>query len=124
MHSEARCRKRRVTCGSGSEKVGRMQDSSHILGDMSAIRRRMERDGYLFLRGFLPRKKVLETRRTILELARIPSDAIRRVSDEYRPLEVLIHKTPSLRLLDRQDIASHPKVLESVNANPSPTLSG
>ena len=44
-------------------------DSTDILMDGKALASRMDRDGYLFIRGLLPREEVLALRRQFLELA-------------------------------------------------------
>ncbi|MSO91504.1 MAG: hypothetical protein EXR01_08060 [Acetobacteraceae bacterium] len=49
--------------------IGPFLDSTAILMDGEALGARMERDGYLFIRGLLPRDEVLAVRRQFLELA-------------------------------------------------------
>ncbi|MBM3491230.1 MAG: phytanoyl-CoA dioxygenase family protein [Alphaproteobacteria bacterium] len=44
-------------------------DSTGIAHDGAALRQRMAADGYLFLRGLMPRQAILEVRRQLLELA-------------------------------------------------------
>ena len=44
-------------------------DSTELVDDGPALAKRLERDGYLFLRGLLPRKAVMEVRRRLLEKA-------------------------------------------------------
>jgi len=44
-------------------------DSTPIAGDGAALAERMARDGYLFVRGLLPRRAVLDVRRQLLEAA-------------------------------------------------------
>ena len=44
-------------------------DSTDLLSDGPSLSGRLERDGYLFLRGLLPRDAVLEVRRRLLEKA-------------------------------------------------------
>ena len=44
-------------------------DSTDIVDDGPALAGRMERDGYLFIRGLLPVDTVLDLRRQLLELA-------------------------------------------------------
>ena len=44
-------------------------DSTEIAGDGAALGERMARDGYLFVRGLLPRAAVLDVRRQLLEIA-------------------------------------------------------
>src|SRR5690349_16409380 len=51
----------------GGSYLGILRESSDILGDMPALRARMEEDGYLLLRGLHRREKVEAARRLILE---------------------------------------------------------
>ncbi|MFX3635669.1 MAG: phytanoyl-CoA dioxygenase family protein [Candidatus Pristimantibacillus sp.] len=44
-----------------------LKDSNDILHDVSALRERMEEDGYLLIRGFHDRDKVMDARKSILE---------------------------------------------------------
>ena len=44
-------------------------DSTDLIGNGPALAGRLRRDGYLFLRGLLPRDAVLEVRRRLLEKA-------------------------------------------------------
>ena len=44
-------------------------DSTDLIGDGPALAERLRRDGYLFLRGVLPREAVLEVRGRLLEKA-------------------------------------------------------
>ncbi|MBV7333008.1 phytanoyl-CoA dioxygenase family protein [Chloroflexi bacterium TSY] len=48
------------------QKFGELRESNHILSDETALRTRMRDEGYLFFRGLLDRKEVLEARREIL----------------------------------------------------------
>lgn len=47
-------------------ELGELRDANGLLGDMEALRARMREDGYLLLRGFHPRRKVMEARERIL----------------------------------------------------------
>jgi hypothetical protein len=49
------------------EAFGELRDSSHLAHDGESLRARVEEDGYLFLRGFFQREKVLAARRFIVE---------------------------------------------------------
>ncbi len=44
------------------------EDSTPLLNDRAALRQRMDRDGFFFLRGLLPPEPVLDLRRQILEV--------------------------------------------------------
>jgi hypothetical protein len=54
---------------SSSEPMPEFLDSTDLLEDGPALRDRMARDGYLFLRGLLPAEAVLAVRRRLLEKA-------------------------------------------------------
>ena len=85
-----------------------LEDSNALLADMPALRERMRRDGYLFLRGLIDRDTVLQARKTILQHM-----------DEH---QVLSPDTPfldgvmpaggrSLRMMGRKGIVSHPDIV-------------
>lgn len=48
-------------------ELGLLRSSNDVLGDVHALRQRMEVDGYLLLRDILPREQVLGARRAVLE---------------------------------------------------------
>ena len=43
-----------------SPELGELRDSRDLLGDVPALRARMQEDGYLLLRGLIDRDKVLQ----------------------------------------------------------------
>ena len=47
--------------------VGELADSSALLKDPHALRQRLQQDGYLFLKGVLPRDAVLAARREVFQ---------------------------------------------------------
>lgn len=49
----------------GEDKIGRIRDSSDAAEDFDELRRRLEEDGYLYMRGYLEREKVLAAREAI-----------------------------------------------------------
>ena len=51
------------------DAMGEFLDSTELMEDGPALAGRLERDGYLFLRGLLPRGAVMEVRRRMLETA-------------------------------------------------------
>ena len=51
------------------DAMGDFLDSTELMEDGPALARRLERDGYLFLRGLLPRDAVMEVRRRLLDKA-------------------------------------------------------
>ena len=69
-----------VRVGAASIPLRRMRDSTPLLGDTAALLREYEAQGYLFLRGQLPRADVLAARSAccarLAELGRVaPGDA-------------------------------------------------
>ena len=51
-------------------KIGRLRSSADAADDMPELRRRLEEDGYLYMKGYLDREKVLAARASIVaELA-------------------------------------------------------
>jgi len=50
------------------DAIVELKDSGGLLGDVPALRRRLEEDGYLYLRGFHPREEVLAARREVVAL--------------------------------------------------------
>ena len=46
---------------------GELMDSSSIAGDVAALQRRMDEEGYLFIRGFFPRELIRKVRISLLE---------------------------------------------------------
>ena len=47
--------------------VDELEECNSMLGDVPALRERVESEGYLFIRELIPRTKVLEARRIVLE---------------------------------------------------------
>lgn len=71
-------------------------DSSDLIGDGAALAERMRCDGYLFLRGLLPRGDVAAVQRQIGEIAR-DSGWLRRdrpVEDERARAQQLLDALP------------------------------
>ncbi len=54
--------------GSGPTRTTTFLDSSDLLDDPEALRARAEEDGYVFLRGLLPRDAVLDVRQQFLDI--------------------------------------------------------
>lgn len=60
-----------LSCGNvpldmAPDKFGELRDANPLLGDVDALRQRMDEDGYLLIRGLLSRETVLAARREIL----------------------------------------------------------
>ena len=49
-----------------SSKLGELRDSLNLLSDMTALKERIQQDGYLFLRNFIDRETVLNARTAIV----------------------------------------------------------
>ncbi len=49
------------------DKIGHLRDSSGVAEDFPELRRRFDEDGYLFLRGYLPRDRVIAARAEIAQ---------------------------------------------------------
>jgi ectoine hydroxylase-related dioxygenase (phytanoyl-CoA dioxygenase family) len=50
-----------------SPELSELNDSNQLLGDAAALRQRLQRDGFLFLRGLIDREAVTEARTTIMQ---------------------------------------------------------
>ncbi|MCH2131234.1 MAG: phytanoyl-CoA dioxygenase family protein [Pirellulaceae bacterium] len=51
----------------GNYLAAELKDSTSVLDDVTALKRRLDEDGYLLLRGFHDRELVLDARRSVLE---------------------------------------------------------
>ena len=49
-----------------NETFGELRDSKSLLGDTAALHERFAEDGYLLLRGYLDKEKVLAARRELI----------------------------------------------------------
>jgi len=56
----------KYNAGTGALIINEMVDSSNLIGQWPEIHKVLERDGYLLLRNFLDRQKVLEARKSIV----------------------------------------------------------
>ena len=54
-------------CEFPSQGLAQLRDANDLSGDNTAIRQRIDKDGYLWFRGFFDRDAVIRARRTILE---------------------------------------------------------
>ncbi|HEY0868115.1 MAG TPA: phytanoyl-CoA dioxygenase family protein [Fimbriimonas sp.] len=90
------------------DRFGWLVDSSGIAGDFDALRERMDRDGYLFLPGYLDREEVVGVRRSICE-------ALGRegLLDPSEPVESAIARE-GLEMYFRPDIANSNEALRSL----------
>lgn len=94
-----------------SPELGELRDSSDLLGDLPALQARMAEDGYLLLRGLLPRATVLQARRTILEYM-----AAQEALTPGEPVleGVMPRGGRTVPMMGRKGIAHHPDVLAVV----------
>jgi ectoine hydroxylase-related dioxygenase (phytanoyl-CoA dioxygenase family) len=79
---------------------GWLRDSNELLGDVQALRRRIDDDGYLFLPGFFDREDVRAVRRAICEVL-----ASEGLLDPTQPIEAAVAK-PGVEMYFRPDIAN------------------
>lgn len=87
--------------------LGELRDSSELLDDIPALRRHMEADGYLLLRGLIDREKVLTARDRIFEYM----DAHEAMEPGSRPLDgVMGQYGKSVRMMGRKQVTHHPDV--------------
>ncbi len=49
------------------DNFGELRDSSHLLGNGEELRRQIDEDGYLYIKGFFPRELVMEARRAMTD---------------------------------------------------------
>lgn len=90
-------------------KIGRLRSSADVADDMPELRRRLEKDGYLYMKGYLDRDKVLEARSSILsELTEMD------VLDPDFPVEDAICKEDAATLQFVPDIAARSASVQSL----------
>ena len=91
-----------------SEEMGILCDSSPLLDDIPALKERMQKDGYLLLRGLIDRQKVLKARETIFQ----HMEAYHALTPNTPLLEGVMPKGGrSVRMMGRQGIVAHPDVV-------------
>lgn len=94
-----------------SKIIGELRDSSHLLGNVPALKQRMNEDGFLYMRGLIDRKKVLKARETILKHLE-SHDAL--VPDTPLFHGVMGGRSP--QMMGRKGIAYHPDVLNVIES--------
>ena len=72
------------------DKVGLLRDSSDAANDFDELRRRCDEDGYIYIKGYLDRDKVLDARRAITDRL-----ADKGILDESHPRMVAACKPDS-----------------------------
>ena len=97
----------------GSE-MGQLQESQALLGDAAALRRRLLDDGYLLLRGLIPREVVLRARETVLRHM--------AAHDAFAPDTPLLQGVmpkggKTVPLMGRRNITHHPDVIAALEHN-------
>jgi hypothetical protein len=94
------------------QSFGWLEDSSPIMRDTTALRRRMDEEGYLYIRGFFPREIVLDARTMLLE--RLSLDGIFEPGTAF---DEGIHKE-SARPTFNAEAARHQPLLDRVVFGP------
>ncbi|MBO9608906.1 MAG: phytanoyl-CoA dioxygenase family protein [Paenibacillaceae bacterium] len=97
----------------GGAYVTEMRDSSGVLHDTNELHRRMEEDGYLLLRGFHDRRKVLEARMQILQRLEEQNNL-----DLNFPIEDGVISPDNSNASYRKHTAELTSLLEIVNGEP------
>lgn len=94
-----------------SSVMGELRDSAPHLGDMPALKQRMQADGFLLLRGLLDRDTVLKGRETILTHM-----AAHQALTPNTPLleGVMPRGGRSVQMMGRKGIANHSDVMAVV----------
>lgn len=94
-------------------QLGELRDGNDLLGDVAALQARMAADGYLLLRHFIPRERILQARHTVLhhmheQQVLTPGEPV---------LEgVMPRGGRGVRLMGSNGISHHPDVLAVLEA--------
>jgi len=97
----------------GPAAFGELLDSSHLAGDVAALRRRIDEDGYLLLRGYLEVEQVLTARQELCrKLAAVG------LIDAARPVTAAVYSgsTAGLVAVDRKAYARDLRTGSAVRA--------
>jgi hypothetical protein len=87
--------------------LGELRSSNDLLHSADALRRRLDEDGYLLIRGMIDRQKVLAARQTIFAYM----DEQDGLEPGSRPLDgVMGEYGKSVNMLGRKGISHHPDV--------------
>lgn len=96
-----------------SDSLGELRDANDVLGDVEAVRQRMDEEGFLLLRGLIDRAAVLAARKVILEHmaeqeALVPGEPV---------LEgVMPPHGKSVPMMGRRPITHHPAIQRVLEA--------
>ncbi len=88
--------------------VGELRSSADVVDDLQALRERIEKDGYLFLPGFLDSDEVLRARRSITD--RLAAEGL---TDPAHPADLAVAPTDST-LAFKPDLAHDNPVLHQL----------
>ncbi|MCC7204709.1 MAG: phytanoyl-CoA dioxygenase family protein [Phycisphaeraceae bacterium] len=89
----------------GGPHLGVLRESTDLLGDFDALRRRMVDDGYLLLRGLIDPRKVIQARQTVMQFM----DEQGALTPGTPVLEgVMPRGGKSVGLMGRKGITHHP----------------
>jgi ectoine hydroxylase-related dioxygenase (phytanoyl-CoA dioxygenase family) len=102
----------------GGRYLGELRDSTDVLHDVAALKRRLDEHGYLLLRGLQKRENVAAARRTLLE-----NLAANQQIDTSRPLDegVMAAGGRGAFLGGQNEVARHPSFISLVE---SPEIMG
>ncbi|TVQ23886.1 MAG: phytanoyl-CoA dioxygenase [Spirochaetaceae bacterium] len=96
-----------------SDRFGHLTDSSPLVGDRDALRERFDRDGYLYLPGFIDPQKVTDARERILDYM-----AEREALVPGQPVldGVMPKGGKTVSMMGRNPITTDPAVLRALEA--------
>lgn len=94
-------------CAFPPERLGFLRDSRDALGDFKELRARFQKDGYLFLSGYLDRETILAGRRALVTMLAREGAIDPADPDAARAL-------PGVEMAFRPDLAHHPMVQRAV----------
>ena len=94
-----------------SARLGELRDSTAFFDDAEELRRRLDEDGYVLIRGLIPRETVMASRRMLIE-SMLPHGGFLPGSD---PMEGLVEPgSPIMPKLGRAGLTRHPLFLAVV----------
>ncbi|MGH7215015.1 MAG: phytanoyl-CoA dioxygenase family protein [Tepidisphaeraceae bacterium] len=97
--------------------LGELRDANGLLDDVPALKRRMDEDGYLLIRGLHPRERVHAARKAVFEFCAAESDMIMPGTD---PADGIINPgyTKPAHTMGRGQVTHHPDVRSVLEGKP------